>query len=66
LYSLPSAAEKLEIAEVFAADQRKLKALDEFIAYKKKLVLRGFDPIRNAEVVDKMEAFKEYLEEFPQ
>jgi len=43
-----------------------LKALDEFIVYKKKLILRGFEPIKNAEVIDRIEEFKEYLEDFPQ
>jgi len=66
LHSLPSTIEKPDLAQVFEADQRELKALDEFIAYKKKLILRGFDPIRNAEVVDRIEEFKEYLEDFPQ
>jgi len=51
---------------VFAADQRELKVLDEFIVYKKKLVLRSMDPMKNMEVVDKTCKFKDCLESFPQ
>jgi hypothetical protein len=34
LTSLPNTMEKPELAEVFSADQRELRALDEFIVYK--------------------------------
>ena len=66
LHSLPNTSENPKVAQVFAADERELKSLDEFIAYKEKLILRGSDPIRNTEVVDKIQLFKKYLKEFPQ
>ena len=66
LNSLPNVVDKPDIAEIFAANQRELKALDEFIAYKEKMVLRGFNRIMNMEVAKEIKVFKEYLEEFPQ
>jgi hypothetical protein len=34
LTSLPNTMEKPELAEVFGADERELRVLDDFIAYK--------------------------------
>ena len=64
--SLPSTSAKLGLAEVFAADQRELKALDDFIAYKDTLVIRGsINLYKNMKATDDLGEFKKYLDEFP-
>ena len=66
LNSLPSMSEKSGLTEVFTVDQRELKALDDFIAYKDTLIIRGsVNLYRNMKVADDLREFKKYLEEFP-
>ena len=65
--SIPSTSGKPSLTEVFARDQRELKALDDFIAYKDTLVIRGgVNLYKNLKTTDNLRRFKKYLEEFPQ
>ena len=67
LNSIPSGSTKPNLVEAFAADQRELKALDDFIAYKDTLVIRGgVNLYKNMKVADDLRKFKKYLEEFPE
>lgn len=65
LQSLSTKDEKRNLAEVFCANERKLKALKEIVAYKERYV----DRIQNIE--EKLKAINEtkrlvhYLKEFP-
>jgi hypothetical protein len=65
LISLPNTMEKLELAEVFGADERELRALDEFIAYKERCVERLQNIEKNLQAIDETRWLKQYLKEFP-
>jgi len=56
------------LAEVIVVDKRELRALralEDFIIYKKKCVERRMDVQKNCKVIQKMEDFIKYLKEFP-
>jgi hypothetical protein len=61
LTSLPNTMEKPELAEVFGADERELRVLDDFIAYKERCVER----LQNVQAIDETRWLKQYLKEFP-
>jgi hypothetical protein len=65
LRSLPNTAEKLALAEVHLAEERELKALDKFIAYKTRCVERLQNVEKNLQAIEETEWLKEYLEHFP-
>ena len=65
LKSLPSREERPAFAKVFAADERELKALDDFVAYKERCVQRFQHLERNLEAIDEAARLKLYLAEFP-
>lgn len=65
LRSLPNRENRPVFAKVFAADERELKALDDFIAYKERCVQRFQHVERNLEAIDEAERLKLYLAEFP-
>jgi hypothetical protein len=65
LRSLPNTAEKLALAEVHRAEERELKALDEFIAYKTRCVERLQNVEKNLQAIEETKLLKEYLEHFP-
>jgi ribosomal 50S subunit-associated protein YjgA (DUF615 family) len=65
LRSLPNTAEKLALAEVHRAEERELKALDEFIAYNTRCVERLQNVEKNLQAIEETEWLKEYLEHFP-
>ena len=53
--------------KVFVADQRQLKASDDFIAYKNRFIIRGgVDMYKNMKAPKNLRKFKKYLEDFPQ
>ena len=62
--SLPNPAEKPTLAEVHHADERELKALDKFIAYKIRCVERLQNVERNLQAIEETEWLKENLEHF--
>jgi hypothetical protein len=51
LRSLPNTAEKLALAEVHRAEERELKVLDEFIAYKTRYVERLQNVEKNLQAI---------------
>jgi len=63
--SLLGVAEKLELTQVFAVDQREIKVLDKFVA-QGKFLQRGINPKKNFEAVQKTRLFKDYLSDFLQ
>jgi hypothetical protein len=65
LRSLPNTTEKPALAEVHRAEERELKALDEFIAYKTRCVERLQNVEKNLQAIEETEWLKEYLEHFP-
>ena len=65
LRSLPSREERPTFAEVFAADERELKALDDFITYKERCIQRFQHEDKNREAKREAEKLKLYLAEFP-
>lgn len=65
LQSLPNKEERPSFAKVFAADERELKALDDFIAYKERCIQRFQHPEKNGEAKREAEHLKLYLAEFP-
>jgi hypothetical protein len=65
LRSLLNTAEKPALAEVYRAEERELKALDEFIAYKTRCVERLQNVQKNLQAIEETEWLKEYLEHFP-
>jgi hypothetical protein len=65
LRSLPNTAEKPTLTEVHRAEERELKALDEFIAYKTRCVERLQNVEKNLQAIEETEWLKEYLEHFP-
>jgi hypothetical protein len=65
LKSLPSREERPAFANVFAADERELKALDDFIAYKERCIQRLQHEDRNRDAKVEAERLKLYLAEFP-
>jgi hypothetical protein len=65
LTSLPSTMEKPNLAEVFPADERELRVLDDFIAYKKRCVERLQNVEKNLQAIDEIRWLKQYLEDFP-
>jgi hypothetical protein len=65
LRSLPNTAEKLALAEVHRAEERELKALDEFIVYKMRCVERLQNVEKNLQAIEETEWLKEYVEHFP-
>jgi hypothetical protein len=52
LRSLPNTMEKPELAEVFGADERELRALNDFIAYKERCVERLQKVEKNLQAID--------------
>ena len=64
LRSLLNLAEKPALVEVYSADERELKALDEFIAYKTRCVERLQNVEKNLQAIEETEWLKEYLEHF--
>jgi hypothetical protein len=64
LMSLPNTAEKPTLAEVHRVEERELKALDEFIAYKTRCVERLQNVKKNLQAIEETEWLKEYLEHF--
>jgi hypothetical protein len=64
LRSLLTTMEKPALAEVHRAEERELKALDEFIAYKTRCVER-LQNVENLQAIEETEWLKEYLEHFP-
>ena len=65
LRSLPSRDERPAFANVFAADERELKALDDFIAYKQRCIQRLQHVERNRDAKMEVERLKLYLADFP-
>jgi hypothetical protein len=65
LRSLPNTAEKPALAEVHHVEERELKALDEFIAYKTRCVERLQNVKKNLQAIEETEWLKEYLKHFP-
>jgi hypothetical protein len=65
LTSLPSTMEKPNLAKVFRADERELRALDDFIAYKERCVKRLQNVEKNLQAVEETRWLKQYLEDFP-
>jgi hypothetical protein len=65
LRSLPNMAERPALAKVHRAEERELKALDEFIAYKTRYVERLQNVEKNLQAIEETEWLKEYLEHFP-
>lgn len=65
LRSLPSTSQTPELAEVFAADDRELRALQEFIAYKERCVSRLQYVEKNLRAIDEAKWLMQYLIEFP-
>jgi hypothetical protein len=61
---LPNTTEKPALAEVHRAEERELKALDEFIAYKTRFVERLQNVEKNLQATEETEWLKEYLEHF--
>jgi hypothetical protein len=64
LRSVPNTAEKPALAEVHRAEERELKALDEFIAYKTRWVEKLQNVEKNLQAIEETEWLKEYLEHF--
>ena len=54
------------LAEVFGADARELRALQDFVAYKEKCVERFQNVEKNLEAIDQAKWLADYLEEFPE
>ena len=54
--------QRTALAEVHHANERELKALDEFIAYKGRCVERVYNVERNLQAIEETEWLKEYLE----
>jgi hypothetical protein len=65
LRSLPNMPEKPTLAEVHRVEERELKALDEFIAYKTRCVERLQNVEKNLQTIEETKWLKEYLEHFP-
>ena len=65
LRSLPNTMEKPTPAEVHCAEEKELKALDKFIAYKTRCVGRLENVEKNLQTIEETEWLKEYLELFP-
>jgi hypothetical protein len=65
LTSLLNTVEKPALAEVHRVEERELKVLDEFIAYKKRCVERLQNVEKNLQAIEETEWLKEYLEYFP-
>jgi hypothetical protein len=65
LRSLPNTAEKPTLVKVHRAEERELKALDKFIAYKTRCVERLQNVEKNLQAIEETEWLKEYLEHFP-
>ena len=66
LRSLPNPAEKPALAEVHCAEERELKALDEFIAYKTRCLVKGYQNVEKIlQAIEETEWLKDYLEHFP-
>ena len=65
LRSLPNREERPAFANVFAADERELKALDDFIAYKERCIQRFQHEDKNHNAKVEAERLKLYLAEFP-
>jgi len=64
LRSLPNTAEKPTLAEVHRAEERELKVLDEFIAYKTRCVERLQNVEKNLQAIEETKWLKEVLEHF--
>ena len=66
LRSLSNPTEKPTLAEVHRTEERELKALDKFIAYKRRCLVRGLQNVeKNLQAIEETEWLKEYLEHFP-
>jgi hypothetical protein len=61
---LPSTMEKPNLAKVFCADERELRALDDFIAYKERCVERLQNVEKNLQAIEETRWLKQYLEDF--
>jgi len=62
---VPSLLEKPDLTKVFGADERELRALDEFIGYKERCVERLHNVERNLQAIDEVKWLASYLKEFP-
>ena len=56
---------KAKLAELFGADERELKALGKFIAYKEKCVKRTQHVEENLHAIEKVQWLIKYLKNFP-
>jgi hypothetical protein len=65
LRSLPTTMEKPALVEVHRAEERELKALDKFIAYKTRCVERLQNVEKNLQAIEETEWLKECLKHFP-
>lgn len=65
LRSIPNRAERPDFATVYAADERELKALDDFIAYKDRCIQRFQYVEVNRDAKHEAQRLKQYLAEFP-
>jgi hypothetical protein len=66
LRSTPNRMERPDFAIVYAADERELRALDDFIGYKERCIQRLQYVEKNREAKHEAERLKQYLVEFPQ
>jgi hypothetical protein len=64
LRSLPNTAEKPALTDVHRIEERELKALDEFIAYKTRCLERLQNVEKNLQAIEETKWLKEYLEHF--
>jgi hypothetical protein len=64
LTSLPSTMEKLNLVEVFRADEQDLRVLDDFIAYKERCMERLQNVEKNLQAIEETRWLKQYLEDF--
>ena len=65
LRSTPNRMERPDFAIVYAADEKELKALDDFIEYKERCIQRLQYVEKNREAKHEAERLKQYLAEFP-
>ena len=66
LKSLSNPTDKPTLSKVHRIEERELKALDKFIAYKRRCLVRGLQNVeKNLQAIEETEWLKEYLEHFP-
>jgi hypothetical protein len=56
--------EKLNLAEVFRADEQEFRTLDDFIAYKERCVEKLQNVEKNLQAIEETRWLKQYLEDF--